>query len=117
LSIADIEIHRVYKCDNEECAAEIVVTQIAKDPWLKQCPFCYEETLFIRSATDNLSIFIDLKKPKTLGSLGEQNFEEKVKREGDPKEEPKKPWWRKNKEKVDFSILKNPKKYIETGHI
>lgn len=112
MSLMDLEVDRVYECD--ECDAQIAVTQKVSDDFLKTCPFCELDGLFMKHADCRLNTSIDLNQPTTLGSLAEKNTEEKIKRgEMKPAEAPT-PWWRKGK-KRNFDILKNPTKYIIEG--
>lgn len=117
-SLFDAEVYRVYKCTDDTCDASIGVTQAAKDPWLIKCPFCEKDTLVIHSGSlKNIHTLVGVNSPTTLGSLAEQNtLEKKKKGESTKREGGFKPWWRKD-DKVNFNILKNPKRYIETGKI
>lgn len=114
--IFDSIVTRIYKCHNEECCAEIALKEKLGDPWKKQCPFCEKDELFLSSSTSPFIILKDLKKTKTIGMLAQQNSDRKIKEENFAleKKERKQPWWR-DSNKIDFSVLKNPKKYVETG--
>ncbi len=116
-NLGQIGICRTYRCDNEKCEAEIVCQETIADRWLVKCPFCGQKTLFLKSATSNMSIMMDPSKPKTLGSLGEQNGK-RLAKEGkmQKEEEVKPPFWRKNK-KINYNILKDPKTYVSTGKV
>lgn len=124
--IQDIAIDRIYSCENEACCAIIQITQKATDPFEKKCPFCGKESLVLKEAKCSIQGFVDTSKPKTLGSIAEKN-RTKMEKNGDitkgeaeswtgKKKNKSKPFWRKS-DKIDFSILKNPKKYIETGKV
>ena len=114
MSLGDQTVNRVYKCDNNECAAEIAYRQKVSDKWKKKCPFCKKMTLYIESGSLSLSVMLDVKNPNTLGLVAEKN-RERAEKEGKTFGK-KRPFWRK-KDKIDFSILKNPKKYVQTGSI
>ncbi len=114
MALSDQIVSRVYKCDNPDCAAEIAYEQKVSDPWKKKCPFCKKMKLYIDSGSMNISLTINLNNPRTLGLVAEKN-RERAEKEGKIFGR-KKPFWRK-KDKIDFSILKNPKKYVETGTI
>lgn len=117
MPLNDQTIYRVYQCDNEECEAQLEVKETVGDPWQKECPFCKKNSLFLKSAHMNMSIFIDHSKPKTLGSLGEKNYEEAVKNGTiQPKKKEPKPFWRKT-DKINYNILKNPNKYVKEGYV
>lgn len=113
-SVFDSEVTRIYRCHNEECEAEIVCKEKLSDPWKHQCPFCEKNELYLSSSTDPFTILKDLKNPNTVGMLAQKNTDRKVKEENLQIGKKKRPWWRKT-DKLDFSILKNPKKFIETG--
>jgi hypothetical protein len=115
-SFFDSSIYRVYSCTNEKCSGKIGCNEMVKDKWQTQCPFCQEESLVLDSAHLAMPAFIDLNQPKTIGSLGEKNAE-KARREGKQlgTTQPHKPFWR-NKNKIDFNVLKNPNNYIQTGY-
>ena len=116
MGILDQTIYNVYKCDNSECNAEVAYKQQVKDKWKKKCPFCNKKSLYLQSGNLSISTFVDMQKPTTIGMISQQNRDRYLKENGKDYFEPKKtPWWRKNK-KIDYSILKNPKQYIETGH-
>lgn len=113
MGLFDQEMYRQYKCDS--CGIIIGRKEKVSDPWLKKCPHCEKETLFIHSGSLNLSIFIDADKPKTLGSLAEKNTKEKIKSgELEPTKKKSKPFWRKS-DKINYDILKNPDRYIKEG--
>jgi type IV secretory pathway VirD2 relaxase len=117
-SFFDSTIHRIYECTNKKCEAKIHLEEQVKDMWKTTCPFCEKESLQLESAQLVAPVFIDLNKPKTIGSLGEKNYQLAIKEGRDTgikKKDKKKPWWRKN-DKVNFNVLKNPNKYVETGY-
>jgi hypothetical protein len=108
-------INRVYKCTN--CSNCFSFEQKAISNFKKKCPSCLKNTLIIDSGHCNISVIMDVKRPKTLGALGDKNLHEREKQLG-PKRVKKnknyKPFWRKNK-KINYDILRNPSRYIETG--
>lgn len=120
--IEDIEVHRHYKCRNPECEAEIVKTQKCTEDFIRICPFCGKEEFSLVSGTSTIIGTVDLQEGKTIGSIAEKNTQRRLK-EGTIKPEDAlnwqgkkkkpRPWWRKT-DKPDFSILKNPKKYMES---
>ena len=114
-TLANTIIKRVYRCINKKCMAEMLYTQKVKDKFRKKCPCCNKHSLIIKSSVSPFT-FID-KEPRTLGTLGEKNLKEVSKYVDIPEAQPKpKPWWRKNKKKIDYTILKNPTKYVEKGY-
>jgi predicted RNA-binding Zn-ribbon protein involved in translation (DUF1610 family) len=117
MSIGDASVTRLYGCESCEC--EIAYKQLVKEKWKKKCPMCGKHTLVLKSADISMNVLFDVSVPKTLGSLAEHNSKKKVSEEGkDALGKPKEvPWWRKNKKKVDFSVLKNPQKYIQEGKV
>jgi hypothetical protein len=115
----DSTINRVYKCTEKNCACEIVYEQKLFDDFKKICPFCNKESLVIEQANLSMSFIMDSKKPVTVGSIADKNAERRVK-EGQSIEgfkNKKTPFWRKNKKRIDYSILKDPKTYIKTGSV
>jgi hypothetical protein len=110
-------VNRIYTCYNKECNGQVFYEQGIYDKFKKKCPFCKKNELVLDSGTLNSTMIMDIKKPKTLGSLGEKNYEN-AQKEGKELGFRKThiPFWRKNK-KIDYGILKNPSKYIETGNI
>ncbi len=115
--LAEQTIYREYRCTNPNCEAKISFTQKAKDKWKKVCPFCRKHSLLMEHANMALSGLIDTKKAKTFGAVSDENRLRKQKETGIDTMAPKAPpFWRK-KNKIDYSILKNPKKYIETGSL
>lgn len=112
MPIADQTINRLYRCTNEECETEVAYKEKVSQKWRKKCPFCKKHTLILESGNLSMTLMIDVKKPTTLGSLGQVNQARKDKEEG--VKGPTRPFWRK-KDKVDFNVLKNPKKYIMEG--
>lgn len=116
MALKDLEINRVYACNNEECQAVIAYKQKAGDNFKKKCPFCHKNTLLIESGSTGISFFMDLNKPKTIGALAEKNAKYAIDSgKVDPDKKHKTPFWR-SKRKVNFDVLKNPKQYIETGY-
>ena len=107
MSLADQEVSRVYSCTN--CKGKIGVVQTVKEGFLKDCPFCFEPMLVIDSGNMRLSFngFAETPKYVEPERIRSQSYRDKYK-------DVEKPWWRKEG-KRDFSILKNPTKYIETG--
>lgn len=105
----DSIVYRIYKC--YECEGEIGVEQTLKDDWLKECPFCSKEALLIKEGNLASQAMVDVKKPKTLGSLSEKNRDKKIKEGEDTTGMRKKPFWR-DSHKINFDILKNPTKYV-----
>lgn len=117
VGIQDIPIFRHFKCydDNEECGMEFAQECTVGDKYPDNCPNC-KGPVYLDKASLCLSTFIDTKKAKTLGAISEQNRNRMVK-DGDPridKDKSKKPWFRPS-DKIDMTILREPKKYIETG--
>jgi hypothetical protein len=116
MGIFDSSINRTYKCDNQECGAIIACLEKVSDSWQEYCPFCDKKSLYLENASVNISIFMEPSVPKTFGSQAEKNTDQRTK-EGIAPKNSKKPWWRKNKNRVDFRVLKNPKQYIQTGQL
>lgn len=113
MSIADATTNRTYKCD--QCSYEFTLRQQIKDKWKKKCPNCGKNKLYLLSADISVSASIDTKKAKTVGFQADLNTERMAK-EGTLPEGPKKPWYRKGR-KPNLDVLKNPRKYVETGRI
>ena len=114
--LAESTIYRKYRCLN--CQVIIGCKQLVKDDWLRVCPHCEKEELIIQSGELSVSVLTDINKPKTIGTLSEQNRREKERR-GDTdidKRKADKPWWRKDK-KINYDVLKNPTEYIQTGDV
>lgn len=111
-------VYRKYKCDNCKCV--LGLEQKVKDKWKKKCPLCGKYKLYITHSELNISILIDSKKPKTIGSLAEKNRDTKTRRGEETKGFKDKhsptPPWRKGK-KINFNVLKNPSQYIEKGSV
>jgi hypothetical protein len=116
MALKDQVVYRVYSCTNNDCGAKVSCQQGIFEKWRKQCPFCKKHSLLMEQATTNISTFIDLQRPKTLGGISDQNRSKKEREGLDDPMKPKRPFWR-NKDKIDFNILKNPKKYIDTGTV
>lgn len=103
-----------YQCNR--CGHQFEAVQRMADDPFDTCPQCKEKDIkrLIFPPT-----IIDLT-PRTLGSVADKNAR-KLEREGrlpDSVRRNKKspvPWWRSKGSKVRRDILKNPKKYIETG--
>ncbi len=113
-SLENTIVNRSYKCTNENCKCIIAYEEKATAKWRVKCPFCKQNSLLLEYGEMALTVLFDVKKPKTIGSLAEKNTLSKIKN-GDIEEKKKKtPFWRKNK-KVNYSILKSPERYIETG--
>ncbi|TXT66086.1 MAG: hypothetical protein BAJALOKI3v1_50086 [Promethearchaeota archaeon] len=113
MSIANCNVYRVYRCCN--CKAEIGINQLASDDWFKNCPMCKQDELIIKSAKLSINTIVDGQTPQTIGSLADKNRDIKLKNgEIKEKKKPPRPWWRKS-DKINFDILKNPRRYIETG--
>jgi len=113
--VFECTVNRIYKCDKEECGIEIAVTQSSSDPWIKICPNCKKESLYIRSGKANIGINVDASQPKTVGTLAEKNAKDMVKRGESIEPDMRHKTLTKDGYKYDFSILKNPKKYIMEG--
>ncbi len=111
--LQDWIIERVYRCTN--CEGMMLYEDKASRNFRKKCPFCKKHDLVIQSGLSGLSIGIDTSKRKTLVEIGEENIKRRDEEAGVPKQ-PEMPFWR-SKKKVDFKVLQNPKKYIETGRI
>lgn len=113
----------VYRCDN--CEDEFEIVQSIKDKSLVQCKKCRKRKLYrvpqipyamVRgSDRETVGTFAE-KNMKKLGSEQVQKMKEK---DGKIKKPNPKPWWRKNKEKVDTSLAKltpdQKSNYIKTG--
>ncbi len=114
MSIADSIISRTYKCDH--CKSIIQYDQKASEKWKKKCPLCKKHKLYLDSADSNMSLLMDNSKPKTIGSLGQKNYEDAKRRGTLPKEiNNPTPYWRKGRQKINYKVLKNPSWYIKTG--
>ena len=113
-----------YNCQNKECELEFECSQSIKEKAHVKCPSCSRKTLQ-RDISGGIAIIIKTDTPTTLGTLGEKNTERMLKTQEhlpysksnpDPKQSP---WWRKDKSgralPLDFKVLRNPDKYIETG--
>jgi hypothetical protein len=112
MSIADSTIHRIYSCTNEDCKCQVAFKELVKDKWRKKCPFCKKHSLVLDRASVTLSTFVDNNVAKTMGMASQQNTARREKENPLPKKEI--PFWRQ-KEKINFNVLKNPQKYIATG--
>lgn len=113
--MADLKcsVTRTYKCLS--CKEYFTFEQAATDNFKKRCPGCKKNQLLIYSGKMSISNVVDMNKPKTVGSQAEINTK-RAEKEGTLKVANKyKPWWRKNKKKIDFDILKKPDKYIREG--
>lgn len=108
-------ITRVYEC--KSCESVVAFEESASKAFRKRCPVCNKHALLLKEGISNLSIFVDSTRPKTLGALAEKNTEDKLKR-GESIEDPlrKKPFWRKSN-KINYKVLSNPGKYVQTGKI
>lgn len=119
MSILDSYIKRIYRCSRKQCDAVVEYNQKFGEDFMTKCPFCEKSSLLLESADCGISVLMELSKPKTLGTLAEQNGKELEKTEEYHKKQEekkkKRPFWRKNTDKCDFKVLKNPSKYIETG--
>ncbi len=116
MSINDAEITRIYRCSREDCDCKISYTEKVSRPWRKICPLCHKKSLYLDSASSSLSLLFDVKNGHTLGSLSDANNRRREKESGPKKSKGKKPFWR-SKDRVDYKVLKNPAKYIQTGSI
>lgn len=116
MPLSEQTIHRIYDCKNAECAAKIALTEKVGDPWMKTCPFCEQDTLLLDKAVLSLSGIVGMKNRTTLGSLSDENRRSYEKEHGKDKFHKDIPFWRKSS-KLNMEILKNPQKYVETGHI
>lgn len=105
-----------YECHNPECAAIMEIRHSIKDPAMSLCPLCHQTTLK-RNIVNTFLVFIDMKKPKSLGGIAEQNTTAALRRGETPPGWEKKPTpiWRDGP--IDMKILRNPKKFIETGKV
>ena len=112
MGIADQTIHRIYDCTNEECGCKVSFKEKVKNKWRKKCPFCNKKTLVLDKAVLSISTFVDTNTPRTMGMQSQVNTARREKENPLPKKEL--PFWRQ-KEKINFNILKNPQKYISTG--
>lgn len=114
--IQEQSVYRVYQCLNPECQGEFGTTQGACDEFCKICPACGLEELVIKFANASFISLIGINQARTFGMIGQKNQQEKERREGIKKKHI--PSWRsgnKRESKINFDILKNPNKYIETG--
>jgi hypothetical protein len=115
MSIAESTVDRVYECLC--CKAEISVKQLATEGFHKECPLCEKDELVIKSARSSVNIQIEPNSPKTMGMIAQKNTREMEKEQKVPPGTTQKtPWWRKEK-KINYDILKNPTKFIETGKV
>lgn len=91
---------------------------------MKDDPITHDEQGRAVERVPQVPMFIiDSEKPKTLGSLAEQNTE-RMKKQGDArvqlKQKTERPWWRPNKDKpIDTSKMSKAqiKRYIKEGKI
>ena len=114
MALADQRIIRVYRCTNEACEAEMSYIETVSKKWRKACPICKKRSLVLEKANLSISTLVDLNNPKTFGGCSDKNIARREKEGLAPKKET--PFWRKGK-KINYNILKNPKKYVETGAI
>lgn len=114
----DSVIRRIYSCENKDCLAKVGYDQKITANFKKKCPVCKKNTLLLYSGELNTCIIMDSKQPKTIGSLGEKNYQNAEKEGKDifKRKNAKIPFWR-NDRQVNIDALKNPSKYIETGKI
>ena len=104
MGLFDEKITYLYTCHKCDISFEFSGL-FSEHAEIENCKECGEKLKF--TATDyNTHATIDIQKPKTLGSLGEANSKKREK-EGQSIEHPHKTY--------DREILKNPKRYIETG--
>lgn len=106
-------IDRIYKCLS--CQAVMLYQDKVTRDFRKKCPFCNKHQLVIQSGLSGLSIGIDTSKRKSLVDIGEENIKRRHEESGVPIK-PNLPFWRP-KTKIDFKVLQNPRKYVETGKI
>lgn len=111
----NITVNRTYECKNEECGGEVCYEEKCTAPFRQKCPLCGKRKLLLKEGKCGISNFVDTNKAKTVGSLAEKNTIAREKR-GEMEKPKETPWWRKNKKKIDFNVLKNPRKYIEKGN-
>ncbi|MFA5669973.1 MAG: hypothetical protein WC967_12060 [Balneolaceae bacterium] len=121
MGLFDEPITQIYECSS--CGVSFSTERFLSQDILVSCPNCNKNTLkWIRNVI-GLSVSIDTKIPKTLGTLAEKNSREKEKRGESIDDRPDAkdvPWWRREGDKgrrPNLKILKNPIKYIETGEI
>lgn len=109
-----------YNCQNKECELEFECSQSIKEKAHVKCPGCSKKTLQ-RGIGGGIAIIIKTNTPTTLGALGEKNAErmEHMPYNRNNPDPNKTPWWRKTKSgtslPIDFKVLRDSKKYIETG--
>lgn len=108
----NILVNRLYEC--KACGHEYIAEEKCSAKFRRKCPCCNKHRLFLKSADSGMMVGVDTIKGKTVGSVAEQNTKRREK-EGYVEKQPSKPWWRKNKKRVDIDVLKNPSKYIATG--
>ena len=114
MSLSDQKIVRIYQCTHKACEAKMSYIEAVGKKWRKMCPICRKRSLVLDSAHLNISTFIDVNNPRTFGGCSDKNTYRREKEGLAPKKET--PFWRKNK-KINYNVLKNPKKYVETGTI
>lgn len=91
-----------YRCSSCENHIEVVHSMTTT---LLVCPACHKESLVKLISAGLPPIIRGTKTPCRGGRVLEQK----------PKPEPYTPFWRDDK--INPNVLKNPKKYIETGEI
>lgn len=116
MSLEDQTVFRVYECG--DCGLVIKVEQGVFDDFIKYCPDCNSNDFIRVQSKLGLMCDVDQNKPKTLGALAEKNYEHYKKTNPDKVASKKKikPWWRKS-EKINYDILKDPKRYIKDGRV
>ncbi len=105
--LKDWIIDRIYKCSS--CKGLVKYEDKFGEDFKKKCPLCGELTLLIQSANCGLGAVVDMSKPKTIRELGNKNYEEAKNNNTLPE------IFTKKRNKIDYSILDNPGKYIQTG--
>jgi putative FmdB family regulatory protein len=113
-----------YECDFCDFLFEKFHSISAKP--LRRCPQCKKNTLVRLISGGGAVIVRGTNTPcrggRKLEEIQEQKHERKnkiKKQKQRAKEMMKKnpPWWRPNRDEVNMDVLKNPKKYIETGEV
>ena len=109
-------VKRLYKCT--ECKEFVMYEQNASDPFSTTCPNCNKEGLLLESGDCGLTTVVGLNTCKTVGSLGEKNYETAQKRGTLPDYVKNDKIVGLNKvKKKRHKILKNPDWYVQSGKV
>lgn len=104
-----------YEYECESCNHRMEQRQSMKDKPLRKCPSCRKNKL-TRIISGGMG-FYDMT-PKTLGGIADRNARDLRKAGMMPPSKAKRkpaPWWRKDKDKIDYDVLRNPRRYVATG--